>query len=338
MPSTELDAEQYRELVRGASDVVTVVDRDGKIAYESPGAEQIKGWSREELIGEEALAYVHPEDVDRVEEAFGELEAERGRDQRTIEFRFRSKSGEWIWLSATAAAPDSDAAIDGYVVTSRNVTDRKQAERERQRQLDRLESFTQAVSHDLRSPLSVAKGRCELASVDCDSEHLDAIEASLDRMSELIDDLLSLAQAGKRIDETEAVSIETVTREAWEQVTAGTGAETLRLDADAVVEADRSRLQQLLENLLANSFEHGDDPTVEVGLLEAGFYVADDGPGIPEDEREAVFENGYSGAGGTGFGLSIVREIVRAHGWEISVTESDAGGAAFEITGVDFAG
>jgi len=86
-----------------------------------------------------------------------------------------------------------------------------------------------------------------------------------------------------------------------------------------------------------NTLEHGDEVmTITVGDLPGGFYVEDDGPGIPEGERDAVFETGYSTTEeGTGFGLSIVNEIVEAHGWEIDLTESDSGGARFEITGVD---
>lgn len=74
--------------------------------------------------------------------------------------------------------------------------------------------------------------------------------------------------------------------------------------------------------------------TIRVGPLDdvAGFYVADDGRGIPEDDRETVLEHGYSTAEeGTGLGLSIVTRIVDAHGWEIDVTESTSGGARFEI-------
>jgi signal transduction histidine kinase len=78
--------------------------------------------------------------------------------------------------------------------------------------------------------------------------------------------------------------------------------------------------------------------TVTVGELADcdGFYVADDGPGIPADERETVFESGYStAADGTGFGLSIVEEIASAHGWAVRVTDSAEGGARFEVAGVD---
>jgi signal transduction histidine kinase len=93
----------------------------------------------------------------------------------------------------------------------------------------------------------------------------------------------------------------------------------------------------LLENLLGNALRHGGaDVTVAVGSLDDGFYVADDGPGIPEADRDAVFDSGYSTAAeGTGVGLAIVQQVVDAHDWSISVTESETGGTRFEITGVE---
>ena len=81
----------------------------------------------------------------------------------------------------------------------------------------------------------------------------------------------------------------------------------------------------------------GPEITITVGALEdgGGFYVADDGPGIPAAKRDDVLSFGYSTAdGGTGFGLAIVSEIAEAHGWDLEVTESSAGGARFVIAGV----
>jgi signal transduction histidine kinase len=86
-----------------------------------------------------------------------------------------------------------------------------------------------------------------------------------------------------------------------------------------------------------DAVEHaGQAVTVTVGDLENGFYIEDDGPGIPKAEREAVFDPGHSTSEeGTGFGLAIVREIANAHGWSVRVTGGAAGGARFELTGPD---
>jgi PAS domain S-box-containing protein len=205
-----------------------------------------------------------------------------------------------------------------------------------ERQNERLDEFASIVSHDLRNPLSVANGRLELAREGCDSDHLDAVAGAHDRMERLIDDLLTLARKGESVAEFESVDLAATANRCWENV--DTAAATLVADTDAIVRGDPGRLQQLLENLIRNAVEHGgEDVTVTVGTLADGFYVADDGPGIPADEREAVFEFGHSSADdGTGLGLAIVDRIAGAHGWEVSVTESAAGGARFELIGVDF--
>jgi signal transduction histidine kinase len=95
---------------------------------------------------------------------------------------------------------------------------------------------------------------------------------------------------------------------------------------------------ELIENLLRNAVEHADASTITVGALpdESGFFVEDDGNGIPPDEREDVFDPGLTTADkGTGFGLSIVEEIADGHDWTVRVTAGEAGGARFEITGVE---
>ena len=155
-------------------------------------------------------------------------------------------------------------------------------------------------------------------------------------MEELIDTLLALARHGQPIEETEQVSLSATAKRAWGMIESD-GCE-LVVERDLSFQADANRLQQLFENLFRNSLNHGESvETVRVGSLDKsqGFYVEDDGVGIPEDEREQVFESGYTTTpGGTGFGLAIAAEIVDAHRWTIEVTESSDGGARFEITGV----
>lgn len=205
------------------------------------------------------------------------------------------------------------------------------------RQNDRLEEFASVVSHDLRNPLNTAQGYVDLVGTDCDSEHLDTVNRELDRMETLIADTLTLAREGRTVESSTPVALDALVAEAWTSVAL---AGTLEVEFDDVtIMADPDRLQRVFENLFRNAAEHaGPGVTVRVGLLAAdrGVSVADDGPGIPEPERDAVFDHGYTTSDdGTGFGLSIVRSIVEAHGWDIAVTESAAGGAQFEITGVE---
>ncbi|QZX99342.1 sensor histidine kinase [Halobaculum rubrum] len=199
------------------------------------------------------------------------------------------------------------------------------------RQNDRLEEFATIVSHDLRNPLAVAKGQTELAAEECDSEALEKAMRAQDRMERIISDVLTMAQSGTAVESPEQVDLSTVARDAWGTV--DTADATLSAEDAPTLTADRSRLIQLLENLFRNAVEHGgDDVHVAVEAISGGFAVADDGPGIPEADREAVFDHGYSSrADGTGFGLSIVREIAEAHGWSVTAIESEQGGARFEF-------
>ena len=137
----------------------------------------------------------------------------------------------------------------------------------------------------------------------------------------------------------DVVNLERVARRAWANVDTE-GATLCVEDLDQWTAADRDRLQEVFENLFRNSVEHGGEGvTVSVGPLrggESGFYVADDGPGIPPKEQNTVFKRGYTSAGtGTGLGLPVVEQIVGAHGWSVRVVESESGGARFEITGVE---
>jgi len=230
----------------------------------------------------------------------------------------------------------TDRSRLGTSVAFTDVTEREEYRRELERQNERLEQFASMVSHDLRNPLNVAQGRVEYLRGEDDSEHLAATGRALDRMEGLIEDVLALARQGQPIAERDRVTLSVVAEEAWAVVESDTA--TLTVDGDGTFMADSTRLQQLFENLFRNAIEHaGADVDIRVGALDnrAGFYIADDGAGIPVQDRERVLESGYSTASdGTGLGLSIVSEIAAAHDWQIDVTGSDEGGARFEFSGV----
>jgi PAS domain S-box-containing protein len=207
------------------------------------------------------------------------------------------------------------------------------------RQNERLEEFAGIVSHDLTNPLNVAQLQLTLARDSVDNEHLEAVARAHGRMETLIEALLSLARTGETIEDPEPLSLTAVADDCWETLD-NTDAE-LVTETDVVIRADEDLCGALLKNLIQNSLKHGRDGTdstvtVRLGQLDDGFVVEDDGPGIPEEDRDNVFDSGVStDTDGTGYGLKIVTEIVDAHDWRITATESDAGGARFEITGVD---
>ncbi|GGM54888.1 signal transduction histidine kinase [Halarchaeum rubridurum] len=211
------------------------------------------------------------------------------------------------------------------------------------RRAERLDEFAGVVSHDLRNPLTLAKARLDVAREHPDEadEHLAVVEDALERMETIVEDTLTLARDGRTVTDPEPVDVTTLVEECWR---AAADAEcdvdlSVDLDDSERIAADPARLRQVFENLFANSVRHGGtDVSVTVDDLDdgAGFYVADDGPGIPPSRRDDVLDAGYTDADdGTGFGLAIVAEIADAHGWDLDITESDDGGARFEFRGVE---
>ncbi|MXR43025.1 PAS domain S-box protein [Halobaculum sp. WSA2] len=247
--------------------------------------------------------------------------------------------GEYGVVQAFAHEPAAFSERDEQVaeMLATHVTtalQRIEAESTIRRERDRLEEFASILSHDLRNPLNVAQGRLELIQMTGELDHVDAIDRALDRMERLIEDMLTLAREGDAVGETEPVALRTVATQAWNNVATNDAA--LEVEATVQIDADHSRFIQVFENLYRNAIEHGGDTvTVRVGAFDGGFYIEDTGPGIPEDEREDIFESGYTtNQDGTGFGLAIVKRIVEAHGWEIDVTAGRDGGARFEISGI----
>ena len=206
---------------------------------------------------------------------------------------------------------------------------------ELERQNERLDQFASILSHDMRTPLSVASGYLEIVREESDSPAVAEVAGALEELDDMVEDVLALAREGQEDLELERVDVADRARGSWGAM--APGAATLHVEEDLEIQADERRLGRLLENLFRNAFEHvGEDVTVTIGSLEDGFYVADDGPGIPEGEREAVLQPGETGDGdGTGLGLAIVADIAGVHGWNLDVTEDESGGCRFEFRGVE---
>jgi PAS domain S-box-containing protein len=361
----EQTTEWYQTLLDTAPDAVFVADAEsGVIRETNQAATRLLDRPREEIVGMHQTKLHPPEKVEEYAELFEKhVAAGSGRDEtlgEQVDIYVLDADGEEVPVEINARTVEIDGEYlnQGYF---RDITDRKQRERELQRQNERLDEFVSVVSHDLRNPLHALSASLELLETE-DEDDLERCWRSVDRMEHLLDDLLTLARHGETDSEEAPVSLAAVTRESA-RTTVPPGV-SLSVETDATIVAEEARLKQLFENLFANSVEHGStsprsqapgeavehgstssqarpendgaDVSITVGDIDAGFYVADDGTGIPPEERENCFEIGYSTSeDGTGFGLNIVKQVVAAHGWEVRVTDSDAGGARFEVTGVE---
>jgi len=155
----------------------------------------------------------------------------------------------------------------------------------------------------------------------------------LERQQHLLADVSALASLATRSREAEWVSLHAVARPIWSD--AQTGDVTLRLGAEVPILADREWVGLLLESLLENVLTHAEPAEVRIGVEDDRFYVADDGSGIPIGDRDLLLEGGVSSTpAGSGYGLSVVKHVARAHDWGLRIQESDAGGTRVELTGV----
>jgi PAS domain S-box-containing protein len=355
----EVVLETARDVLGYPNTVVRLVDEERNVLVPVAVTER----AREELgerpeypVGEGTAGRVFAAQEPMILDDAGEVDdGYRRKDGRAAIYL---PIGEYGTISISDTTPgkfdDSDVELARLLAAMAEAAIYRIRQRETlERQNDRLDEFTSVISHDLRNPLSVATGRLELLGEDCDSEHLSAIETALERMETLTEELLTLAREGETATDRDPVDLGSIVDDCWTNVR--TDEATLVNDVDRFVRADPSRLKQVFENLFRNSVEHGstggrtqpDDGadhagsggpvTVTVGELEDGFYIADDGPGVPQAERDEVFQAGYSTSEeGIGFGLSIVERIVDAHDWEVRVTEGSDGGARFEIRDVEF--
>ncbi|MEA5385826.1 PAS domain-containing sensor histidine kinase [Haloarculaceae archaeon H-GB2-1] len=350
--------QRHRALIEHSSDLTTVLDTDGRFQYVSPSAERLLGFPPSYFEDDDAFQLVLEDDRGRLLEEFERVLSDASYRSR-FEFRLRDADDDVRVFEAIGRNLLTNPFVEGIVVNSWDITDRKRREQELQRTNERLEEFASLLSHDLRNPLAVARGNVELAR-EGETEALAKVDDAHQRIERLIEDVLVLARDGRSVEETTTVDLDSVATEAWSNVR--TADASLTVVDTVTFSADRDRLARLFENLFRNAVEHGSTSpdsqaqedavehgstsqersgvSVRVGVLSdrrssadsriTGFFVEDDGPGIPEEHRDDVFEYGYSSSpDGTGFGLAIVRRITEAHGWSLSLDEGPDGGTRF---------
>ncbi|MFB6074746.1 MAG: ATP-binding protein [Haloarculaceae archaeon] len=279
------------------------------------------------------------------EEVYGDAEGYREdlsviEDDERVEGDVRQYQvgNETRWAKTTKVPWRENGEVRGLVGFTEDVTETVRRRQRLHSHRERREELTSYLRHDLRNPLQVASSALELAQETGDETAFEKARNALARMEEILEDLSALAEDDLETgDDDGAVPSGTafaqVTRDVWEALETNGATLNVKFPDESRIIAPGAGVRPVLENLFKNALEHGGPGvTIVVGPLADGFYVADSGHGIPPEERDNVFESGYTtGEDGGGTGLTIVSDIAERQGWTVALTESVSGGARFEF-------
>lgn len=352
--------ERFRALIENASDLITVIDADGGILYESPPVERVLGYRPEELIGKSVFEFLHPDEAEATRRELAELVA-TPRASMMADLRFRHRDGSWRILEVVATNLLNDPAVGGVIVNSRDITAYLQAEeirraREAAERANRAKSeFLSRMSHELRTPMNAILGFGQLLAADeLASEQKEGVEQILragNHLLGLIDEVLDISriEMGRLQLTPEALDVREVLDEAIGLVRPLAVQRRIQIEVDLAdtighaLLADRQRLKQVLLNLLSNAITYnreGGRVTVVGGPgAEARLRISvnDTGHGISSEQMHRLFSPfdrlGAEGLGveGTGLGLALSKSLVEAMSGTIGVESTPGVGSTFWI-------
>jgi PAS domain S-box-containing protein len=351
---------KFRAVIETAADGIIIIDTKGTILIFNPGAERIFGYRPDEVIGRKVEILMPPHHAKRhdeyLERARRASERETTMVGREVEGLRKDGGKILLELSVGEARQDETTVFVGIV---RDISERRRADRERQRSLDELarsnqdlEQFAHVVSHDLQEPLRMVSSYCELlrgayrGRLDDDADRfIDFAVDGAQRMQLLIQDLLAYARVGSRggaFKETEVNrSLELALVNLQEAITESRA--RINVDPLPTVFADEVQLAQLLQNLISNAIKYRRDepPEIHISVEPRGafwaFAVTDKGIGIEPRFACSIFEvfkrlHSRKEFPGTGIGLAICKRIVERHGGEIWLDCEYRDGARFHFT------
>lgn len=338
--------ERFRSLIENALDIITIMDADGTIHYESPSVETVLGYNTTELIGQNFFDYIHSDDLATAHHEITNV-IQSPELARPIEFRCRNKDGSWYTLEAISQKLVDDASEPRIVVNSRDITERKRLDEvrlalEREKELSLLKTrFFSMASHEFRTPLSTVLAAAQIlenSSFDNSEKtlrNLHRIQDSVKNMVQLLDDILTInrAETGKMEFNPKPLALEDFCRHFLEEMQISAGSQhTLTFVCQGKCThacLDEKLLRSILANFLSNAIKYSPKGGQIYFLLqfEADFVrlqIRDRGVGISLEDQKHLFEPFYRGKNvrhisGTGLGLVVVKKCVDLHGGSIEI-------------------
>ncbi len=354
--------ERFSYLIQNLSDVITVVAVDGTMLYHSPSIERVAGYRPSELLGKSLLSFIHPDDEPAVRAALERVTLKVG-SAAPPEFRFCRKDGTWVWLESVGNNLLNDVAVGGIVVTSRDVTGRRGLE-EQVRQAQKMEAVGRlagGIAHDFNNLLMVIRGYAEIVQQEESAspsvrKSVDTIVRTTESAASLTRQLLSFSR--RHVFSPQVLDLNFLVNRMSEMLLGVLRDEmefVVKLDPDSCcISADPGQIEQVIMNLVVNARDampQGGKLTLETAHLGTdalrskrfsglplGEYVvlsvADTGVGMDADTQSRIFEPFFTTKNkdeGTGLGLSVVYNIVRASGAHVRVSSELGRGATFQI-------
>ncbi len=351
---------RYRLLADQMNDTIVSLDLTGVFTFVSHSVAELTGYMEADLLGHTARRFVSPDDYARVRRAYAELLSRPAGASAPLEFQFRRKDGEWIWLQVNPqVARDTEGRLVGFIDVARDVTERRAMEAELERARAEAEAAARAkaeflanMSHELRTPLTSILGFTGIAANQPGTPEL--VRSCIERVSNAgqallctVNDILDFSklEAGQVQISPTPCDVTELCRTTLDLFEPQAGAKELELRFDhtgsaAPLLVDGSRIRQILLNLLGNAVKFTSEGTVTLRLACEGerlrLEVIDTGAGIAADKLHLLFQRFSQVDGslarahtGTGLGLAICKGLVEAMGGEIGADSEPGRGSRF---------
>ncbi len=340
--------ERYRSLIESSGDAIYTLAPDGTITFLNPAFETATGWSRPEWLGKSFAPILHPDDLSAALETFQRVL--QGETPPMVTLRILLQSGEYLVGEFVATPQMQGGAVVGALGIARNITARKELERQRA-------EFLTMLAHDIKSPLGNILGYIALLldqvkerSATGEEENiLLRLQSNAVTLHSLVTNYLELSriEAGRLTLGKQPLAVNDLLRRVGQQYEGESQRRRITLEFHLqeelpAIEGDALALERIFANLLHNALKF----TPELGRITVSsarqrdemvvVAVADTGPGLAEEEVATIFEKYRQASSttlqaGTGLGLSIVKALVEAHGGWVEVNSTPGQGTSFMV-------
>jgi PAS domain S-box-containing protein len=339
---------RFRSLVQNSSDIITVLDSEGRVTYTSESTERMLGYLSNNLIGSALHDLVLPENQVEFEQTLNETKAD-SNDNHTIEYQIKDAEGRIVYLESVMNNLLTNKSIQGIVVNSRDITQRKETEIELKKTNFELDSFVYRASHDLRAPLRSVLGLLNLIKMESNDEqkavYAALAEKSINKLDSFILDLTNFSRNTRLEIQKERIDFEGIIAECIANLKYMENADRvksiLEFNTSEPYFSDPGRMSILFQNLLSNAIKYQRSYVesfvkVKIETNSFGVYieVEDNGKGISREYLDKIFEMFFRASEdsyGSGLGLYITKQVVEKLQGKITVESVFNEGTTFKV-------